>query len=958
MTTITEPIEPAGLTPGVLRARTTMREGEDGRADETYVVGFDEAGATERALVGGKGANLARLAGGELPVPDGFCVTTAAYEALIDEPAIRETIAELAALDPTDREQIAEAGSVLRARIRARSVPEELRDAIEGALDATSDPGQAYAIRSSATAEDLPEASFAGQQETFLNVRGADEIIDRIRACMASLLTDRAIAYRARNDVPHEEVALAVVVQEMITPDVSGILFTADPRTGNRHVTTIEAGIGLGEALVSGEATGDAVRVERRTGEILDYEVGDQRLAVQPLDEGGTETVELDSADSARVLSDEQVRTLVEVGEEIEGVFGSPQDIEWCLVDGTVHIVQARPITSLFPVPSPGCARLSEARRASLSPEPDDDRLHVYYNFGHAQAFGEAMPPLVRDVWTTYTRLWMAEFGMDSGTQWIAEAGGRLYIDMTTLLRIGPLRQRLPDQLAAMSEPIGAAFEDLLARRGEEFEEERTVRGMLAALPRFAGVVWRGVRMGFPIVSAIVSGLFSAFVGEPNPPEHEETKWTTWGRDIAALTRAPDTPVERVHAVFELSAGEIDFPPLGPLYAALTAEGVLQGLFPDTPEEVHESDALVGQSETWSVSDDVNDVGKGFPAELVTRINLGLGDLADVAREHPEVAEALRQDASLDEIEACEGGEAFRAAFDEYLEEFGHRATGEIDVSRPRWHEDPAGLLATVRANLEREQAGEHRKHLRQMEREATAAAELLEGRAARGWLGPIRKRLVRQLIRTYRGYIQTREYPKQGFAHVFTAWHEIFLEAGDLLVSEGRLDRTDDVWYLRKDELLAALEGDSIEVDIAARRAEFERQTTMDAPPVLTSEGEVPSLQVDRNDIPEGALVGTGVSSGVVEGIARVVRDPTEETIETDEILIAPSSDPGWTPLFLNAAGMVVEVGTRMSHGAIVAREYGLPAVVSVPEATRRIETGQRVRIDGTRGTVEIIED
>lgn len=888
---------------------------------ETYVIGFDDVGATERTLVGGKGANLARLLGTDLPVPDGFCVTTAAYEELIDEPAIRDAIDELFELDPTDTEAIADAGSALRARIRERDVPAEIRNAIEDALDAmASDSEQAYAVRSSATAEDLPEASFAGQQETFLNVRGADEIIDRVRSCMASLFTDRAIAYRARNDVSHEDVAIAVVVQRMVTPAVSGILFTADPQTENRHITSIEAGLGLGEALVSGEVTADSVRVETRTGEILDYEVGDQQLAVQPLAEGGTETVELDAAD--RVLSDEQVRTLVDLGAEIEALFECPQDIEWCLDDGEVSIVQARPITSLFPLPSP---------------EPDDDRLHVYFSMGHAQAFAEAMPPLVRDGWISFTQLFAVEYGLDSDTQWVVEAGGRLYIDITPALRIGLLRRRLPNQLAELSEPLSAALDDLLDRRGEEFEAERTIREKLALLGRFVGVAWRE---GRPMLSAMFGGFFGAFIGEPNPPDHEEAKWDTWGRNVAAHIRTPETPAERARAVFDIdNSAFTDYPRIGPLYAAMTAEGLLQGLFSDAPE-------------------DVNDVGRGFPAELVTRINLGLGDLADVVREYPDVAAALREDTSLKEIESLEGGEAFLTALDEYLDEFGHRATGELDISRPRWREDPSGLLATVRANLEHEQAGEHRKHLRQMEREAAAAAERLEQRADHGLLGPIQKRLVRQLIRTYRGYIQTREYPKHGTAYLLAAWHEAFHDAGELLVTEERLDEVDDVWFLRKDELFAALEGDTIDVDIAARRAEFEYQTTMDAPPVLTSEGEAPSANPERDDVPEGALVGTGVSSGVVEGTARVVRDPTEETIETGEILIAPSSDPGWTPLFLNAAGMVVEVGGQMSHGALVAREYGLPAVVSVPQATRRIETGQRVRIDGTQGTVEIIED
>lgn len=490
-----------------------------------------------------------------------------------------------------------------------------------------------------------------------------------------------------------------------------------------------------------------------------------------------------------------------------------------------------------------------------------------------------------------------------------------------------------------MSEPIGAALDNLLARRGEEFQETWTVRETLTALGRCAGAVWTEARRGFPITSSMGSGFLGAFIGEPNPPWHEEAKWITWGQTVAAQVRAPDTPAERAHAVFDPdTTGMTSIPPIGSLMAAFAVDGWLQRRFSDAPEAV-------------------NAVGRGFPDELVTRINLGLGDLADVARDHPDVADALRQGASIDEIESCEGGDAFRDALEDYLDEFGHRATGELDISRPRWREDPSGLLATVRANLADEN-GDHREHLQQLEREANAAATRLEERADHGILGPIRKRLVGQLIRTYRGYIQTREYPKQGTAYLFTAWHEALRDAGEALVAEEVLDSSDDVWFLRKDELFAALEGDSIEVDIASRRTEFERHMELDAPPVLTSEGEAPNADLERANVPEDALVGTGVSGGMVEGTARVVHDPAEETIETGEILIAPSSDPGWTPLFLNAAGIVVEVGGRLSHGALVAREYGLPGVVSVPEATRRIETGQQVRIDGTKGTVEIIED
>ncbi|WP_224450497.1 PEP/pyruvate-binding domain-containing protein [Haloprofundus salilacus] len=892
-----------------------------------YVVSLNDPAATDRALVGGKGANLARLVGAGLPVPDGFCVTTVAYWELVDDESVDELLDDLSDLDPAAIDRVADVGSFLRARIADLDVPTPVREAIEGALaDRETEDGSetAYAVRSSATAEDLPDASFAGQQETFLNVRGIEEIVDSVRACMASLFTDRAISYRAKNGIPHDDVALSVVVQRMVTPTVSGILFTADPTSGNRRVTAIEAGIGLGEAFVSGEAAADAVRFDTRTGEIIDYETGDQRTAVRPRSEGGVETVELSTTErSVRVLTDEQVRTLVEIGVEIEALFGHPQDVEWCLEDGAIQIVQSRPITSLFPVPTP---------------EPTDDRLHVYYSLGHAQAFAEALPPLVRDVWMSYTETTFEAFGFGDRGPWAVEAGGRVYMDATNLLRTGVLRNLVPKQLAATSEPMGAAMETILERRSEEFRPDRSVAETLAATPALARGTWRGLTTSRPLLSAMTDGLLGAFVGVPTP-SREEAKWTAWGRDIASQVREQETPAERVRTVFDLLDVAIDFPPAGPLLAALTAGEVLEGMFPDAPENV-------------------NAVGRGFPKEVVTRINLGLGDLADIARDNPSVAAALREGASLDAIESLEGGEDFRAELNRFLDEFGHRATGEIDVSRPRWREDPSVLLATIRANLDHSETGEHRKHVEQMEQEALTAAERLDQRAGRGFFGPLRRRLTRRLIRTYRGYIQTREYPKQGAAHMFAAWRDAFRDAGDVLVAEGYLNDPTDVWFLRINELLAALDGKSIDVDVAARRAEFERHKLMDAPPVLTSEGEAPTGNSDREDVPEGALVGTGVSGGVVEGVARVIRDPTEETIEKGEILVAPSSDPGWTPLFLNAAGMVVEVGGRMSHGALVAREYGIPAVVSVPKATHIIETGQRIRIDGTRGLVQVLDE
>jgi pyruvate,water dikinase len=914
---------------------TTSRQGADRATDDgettgdpRWVVALGDEAATDPSLVGGKAATLSRLLRADLPVPTGVCVTTAVHHAVADEPSIGAEIDRLDSLD-ADAPALASVVGELRSHLRERPLPEPASAAIEAALP----DAEVFAVRSSATAEDRPSASFAGQHETYLNVP-REEVAERVRDCIAGCYTDRGVAYRTRNDVPHAAVRMAVLVQPMASADAAGVLFTADPATGNRTVASVDAGFGLGDALVGGRMTPDTARIDRRTGEVLGYDVGEKRVASRSRPAGGTERVDLPPAKrSARVLSDDRLRDLVDIGERVEALLDAPQDVEWALVDGRLLVLQSRPITSLFPLPEPA---------------PADGRLHVYLSVGHLQAFPEAMPPLVQDVWATYVEREPEALGLER--LWIdpvATAGGRVYIDLTPFLRTGLVRRRLPDWLTSLNEPAARGLADLLDRREEAFRRDRSPLAALSSVAAAASDLAGLAGLALRVLPPTLAGAVGALAGRPRDPESMLVGFEVWGRRAASEVREPETPAGRVRATF----ASIDiprllaelYPRIAPLFTAFAIGGWLRRRFPDAPEAV-------------------NAVGRGFDREIVTRLNLGLADLAELARSYPAVADALRAGASLDEVEGVEGGAVFRFAFDRYVEEFGHRATGEIDLSRPRWREDPSPLLGVIRADLAEDgpdrRPGEHRERVARLAREADAAAAELEQRAARGPLAPIRRRLVRHLVATYRRYVQTREYPKHGAARLFVAWRLALLDAGVRLVADGLLHSPEDVWFLRYEELLDALEGRGLGVDVEARRREFERHASLDAPALLTSEGEAPAARLDRDDLPPDTLVGTGVSAGVVEGVARVVRDPRTATIERGEILVAPSSDPGWTPLFLNAAGMVVEVGGPISHGALVAREYGLPAVVSVSGATRAIETGRRVRIDGTRGTVELLDD
>ncbi|WP_396612536.1 PEP/pyruvate-binding domain-containing protein [Haloferax sp. S1W] len=904
-----------------------MSEATDGTPSEPsqFVIPLGAPAAKQLFLTGGKGANLARLVEAGFRVPAGFCVTTVAYETFVDDPELQQAIRTLDELDPAEADRIAATSETVRSKLQARALPGPVREAIASELERVG--ANSYAVRSSATAEDLPTASFAGMHDTFLGVSGQSAVLDRVRECVASLFTERAVSYRLRNNVSSAEVAMAVVVQEMVDSEAAGVLFTADPVSGNRNVASVDANYGLGDTVVAGDVSPDSARIDRRTGEVLEYEVGDKTHVLREGSQtAGTELVGLDPEQrTGRVLSNADLRELTSLGEAVEAVLGVPQDIEWALVDDEFVLLQSRPITSLFPIPTP---------------TPDDDLLHVYFSVGHQQAMPEALPPLVVEWWRETLETLTREIRL-TGTAdpFAVEAGHRVYTDLTPILRITPLRRMVPTGLSAVSEPAAESLTTLLKRRQGLVPERRG----LDRLRSIAGVP----RRLFPLLASAVpkaaATLIRTFFAGPPTPESVRDRIEAKGEQMAARVRRPESTQKRVRAAFDGTIIESFFGEIVPkvmplLFAAVISSKALERLVPNA-------------------TDDIDAISKGFDHEVVTQMNQRLGDLADVARTHPAVSEAVQNEASLSELERVECGAAFGAEFDEFLDEFGHRATNEIDLSRPRWRDDPEPLLRTVRSTIAQREPGAHRDHLERLKREADAAASRLEARAGRGRLGRVRRPLVRRLIEVYRGGIQLREYPKQGVSHFFAAVHDVISDAGESLAADGQLDDSGDVWFLRKNELLAAIDGEPLtDVDIGARRRTFERHAAMTAPPVLTSEGETPTGASDTTRS-QYVLTGTPVSAGVVEGTVRVIRDPTEESLDAGDILVAPATDPGWTPLFLNAGGLVMEVGGRMTHGALVAREYGIPAVASVSNATNELRTGERIRLDGGQGTVERLD-
>ncbi|MFB6141337.1 MAG: PEP/pyruvate-binding domain-containing protein [Halosimplex sp.] len=882
-----------------------------------YTLSLTDEAATDGELTGGKCANLSRLARAGLPVPRGFCVTTAAYRDHVRETSVPALLDRLADLDAGDA-AASELGERLRSAIRDRPVSDALRAAVETALE--SFPAEAaFVVRSSATAEDLPGASFAGQHATVLDVSGPEAVIRAVRECLASLFTDRAIAYRARNGIDHRDVSMAVVVQRLVEPEASGILFTADPVSGNRTVAVVDAGPGLGDAQVGGRVTADTARLDERTGEVLEYRVGRHGAVVRSDADGEDGGVVVSQGEQAtRVLTDDQLRTLAAYGERIEALLGDPQDVEWALDGDGFRVLQARPITTLFPVPEG-------------APE---DELRVYYSFGHRQGMPEAMPPLVLDFWRRLTDAVTARFGIPG--RFGVEAGGRLYLDITPYLVRPWLRERIFERFEAVDEPMVAGLRDLCRERSDDLPSPD---GDALSVARSAAPILRRLA---PRVGRAAHRTVAALL-DPDPlsaPVRTRRVYETRCEAAIERIRAAVDRETRVRLAPEETAASLEWilEEFYPFYAAIVARLLLERLCPGREADV---EALV----------------RGIETDPVTAMTLELADAAAVARRHPEVSDAIRAGESHEAVRTREGGEEFESALDAFLDEYGFRAVGEIDFSRPRYRDDPAPLLATVRGLLATDGTEEPRDRVGRLRDEAAAARDRLRAAADTGPLGPLRRRLVDRLASVYRGYFGIRELPKFGLSPLLAETRRQVLDAGDALAEDGRIDDPEDVWLLRFDELTRLLGDPGATVDLADRRREFERHRRLRAPRFVTSDGETPRARVDGAVDPSADLTGTGVSAGVVEGVARVVTDPSEADLESGEILVCPYVDPGWTPLFLNAAGLVTEVGGRLTHGSLVAREYGIPAVVAVDGATARVRSGQRIRVDGDRGVVELLE-
>lgn len=816
------------------------------RERDATVIGLDEVRRDMGALVGGKAAGLGEMIAAGERVPPGFCVTTTALSS---------------------------------GDVPAREIAEAYRRLGGGPV----------AVRSSATAEDLPEASFAGQQDTYLDVDGTDAVVDAVRRCRDSLENARAVAYREANEVDGSDTRIAVVVQSMVDAATAGVMFTADPITGSRSRTVVDAVPGLGTGVVDGTAEPDH------------YVLDEDRIVEG---RGGC-------------LSEDRVRALASAGRRLQRLFRSPQDVEWAHDrDGGLWLLQSRPVTTLFPLP----------------PQDVPDPPRLYMEVGNMQGMLRPFTPmglsLLEDMWTHGWRAFGAPGETAGSTPFMVGIGRRLYVDITSPLRDPWSRSGLARSMEVYGPRVRAAVEHL-------YDDPRFAPRPGASFP--VGTV---LAMAVALLPPIVLGMGRALIDPPAARARAYEAVDRWrslrgpGAEADAAARVEWVLDDAFDALLGPDLVEVIGPVGAGLLTIMAPAALLRGV-----ASREETDTVLG----------------GAPHNVTTRMNLELWRMAERARAHHDLFTATPPG---ELAERYLRGELPDVGMAEFLDRYGHRTAAEVDIGVPRWREDPTQVFVVIAEHL-RSPGGEQapdRRHARA----ATAAESMLaelQRRAVR--VRPVRGLLAAFLMRRSRELAGMREYAKFAWLVPFAEMRRQLSMAGAELTSRGLLDRSEDLFFLEPDELrTAAREGVDHRGTVVERRRFHRRELRRrSVPATLLTDGTDVTTTLPRPPMVEGGFPGVPAAPGRAEGRARVVLDPADARVEPGEILVAPTTDPGWTPLFMTAAGLVSDTGSAIAHGPTVAREFGIPAVICVLDATTVIRTGDLLRVDGVEGTVTVLE-
>ena len=914
--------------------------------------------------VGGKGLNLIKLARVGFPVPNAFLIPTQSYEEFVNENHLDSFIQDsLTKIDFSSTEDLTTASAAIRTQFEAGSISPKIASALWIAWRWLG--AHPVAVRSSATAEDLPGMSFAGQQDTFLNIIGDEALQEAVIKCWSSLWTARAIGYRARNHIVQEEVALCVIVQNMVQSDAAGVMFTANPLTGCRTETVIDATLGLGEALVGGYVEPDnyIVRVTASAAkqsptsteeiassatlprndnlQITQKTLGSKSLIITGKSEGGVSTRETESANQ-QAIPDDVILELAEIGQSVADLYNFPQDIEWAYICGEdgcrLYMLQSRPITSLYPLPE------------NLPIEPTRFLMGLQAVQGVIEPYTPLGQDLLMLVLTGGGRLFKLEYTLESQVAFYT-AAERIFLNLTSILR-SPIGNRLYPKIIRSIDPgvsqIAAKMvKDPRFAPIHQRPSLRTIRRfagfMLPTIGRVIGILRNPKRKKVEVLHT-----FDKIVSETKARQNRTGDlWTDFSRMMPILHEAK--------YLFSDLVIPIGLPPV--IAGMAPFFGILQRFSLEVAQETGDE-----RFNTLYL-----EISRGMPDNVTTEMDLALWDTAQILRSDAH-SRIQFESSSADELAKCYLAgtlpPAAQKAVIDFLARYGARGLGEIDIGRQRWDENPFHILQILQSYLSIDDPSMAPDAV--FERGAQAAQEAaqdLEKAVRKLRWGGIKARLVRFAIQRYRALGGMREAPKFFAVRMMSIIRQGLLACGRNFVEAELIEREDDLFFLRINELDQIQKNQEFSAEIRTRISERRQVRKREmlrkqVPRVLLSDGTAYYEGVAAPMDDAHAIVGDPVSPGIVEGRVKVVLNPHETQLKPGEILVCPGTDPAWTPLFLAAGGLVMEVGGMMTHGSVVAREYGIPAVVGVHLATQRLETGQLIRVNGSTGEISVISD
>lgn len=870
--------------------------------------------------VGGKGASLGEMTQAGLPVPPGYCITAEAYRQFVSRAGLAELLAQLAEPSAMKNEDIALLAQAISQRILETPLPEELAQEIVQAFTQIIGHGSLAAVRSSATAEDLPEASFAGQQESYLNIP-LSELINHIKQCWASLWTERAIHYRINNSFDQRQVYLAVVVQQMVDSEVSGVAFSVNPMNAKENEIVIESVWGLGEGIVSGKVTPDHYVINKQNDPLIRYVIADkEKMAVRPLHGSGTLFAEVAGDQRQRSsLSQKDILELTELIKRIEEHYQFPQDIEWAKKGSRYYILQARPITTLDKAAAQVAEPMGESEFLNFDPELEWTNLggvKERYNKPSSVLGWSILEPCDTEG-GLYAYRSISKKELPSPL-FAANIYGYLYLNFTNLKSLQPLK---------MLEPY-ASVQDW-----QQFAPQRT---WFQELTLTIG----SIKAGNKLIKSLAEAFYAMLPGYLDKLDKHK-KIDVTGLTMPELLDYIKNNLELAKQFFQLQ---------------LPSLSVTEALY----------NMLTGFMKKWLGDGDLalsSKLVSGLPDNLTVRTNNKLWELTETVASSPYLRELLAQSTIpgfLSRLDGSAEGKAFQAQLTDFLGDYGHLNVN-MDIAEDFWWENPGIVLAMVKGSLTADKRinPEEREQQKQKER---AETEVL----VRSKLNFVQRAISAKLLKSTQSYMLLRDNRHFYVTMPFSLIKKAVVTLAERLTAQGYLLDPQDIYYLTLAELEGLLSHKlawSQGYEKINRRKSAPRVALDDLPslfkgwPKLSGDAatarktaSVPSA----NSGQESALKGVAGSPGQVRGQVKIICSPADfSRFQAGDILVAENTDPAWTPLFAIASAVVTEHGGLLSHGAIVAREYGIPAVLGVRNATKIFRDEQTITVDGKKGAV-----